>query len=538
MTDSLHPRPLRKSVATWNAAGGAGLRLCAVALGAVALADAGALSPSLSPWAPVALAGGLALAAAWRWGQAAFAGGLVGLLFALLSLHLPLPPALLGTAAVGGGALLARASLQRLRFDARLERGVDVAALAFAVLFAAALPMAVALAAWQAAASGRDFLSSMATGWGVLGLGMLATTVSVLAFDRSALYALRRAEPWRDSLLGAAALLLMLSLLWLAPAPRSPVAAMALFAPHLVVVILALRGQLALAAGGLVAAGLLAAGGARGGLSIWGTEGSVQAALFACLGSALALMLAAHAAMVEWRARLRRWEWALDGSRLGVADWHLQRNESFASAAWRTLTGHLEEGWNPSAWQAQVHADDREALASAIAALTAGEVGRRQLELRLARGSGWRWAEATLMVIERDGAGRPLRLLATLADVQDRHEALERQLHVGEPVPASARRAADHRRRPARARSEPSLYARSWACLARSCWAPCRRCCGRRRPIRWRASSAPRCGPACAITAAGAASCSSAVATARCARWPPPSRPCAGRPRTCATTCW
>ncbi len=428
MTDSLHPRPLRKSVATWNAAGGAGLRLCAVALGAVALADAGALSPSLSPWAPVALAGGLALAAAWRWGQAAFAGGLVGLLFALLSLHLPLPPALLGTAAAGGGALLARASLQRLRFDARLERGVDVAALAFAVLFAAALPMAVALAAWQAAAGGRDFLSSMATGWGVLGLGMLATTVSVLAFDRSALYALRRAEPWRESLLGAAALLLMLCLLWLAPAPRSPVAAMALFAPHLVVVILALRGQLALAAGGLVAAGLLAAGGARGGLSIWGTEGSVQAALFACLGSALALMLAAHAAMVEWRARLRRWEWALDGSRLGVADWHLRRNESFASAAWRTLTGHLEEGWNPSAWQAQVHADDREALASAIAALTAGEVGRRQLELRLARGSGWRWAEATLMVIERDGAGRPLRLLATLADVQDRHEALERQL--------------------------------------------------------------------------------------------------------------
>ncbi|MDQ2778231.1 MAG: EAL domain-containing protein, partial [Pseudomonadota bacterium] len=40
----------------------------------------------------------------------------------------------------------------------------------------------------------------------------------------------------------------------------------------------------------------------------------------------------------------------------------------------------------------------------------------------------WRWAEATLMVIERDGAGQPTRLLATLADVQDRHSAQERQL--------------------------------------------------------------------------------------------------------------
>ena len=47
-------------------------------------------------------------------------------------------------------------------------------------------------------------------------------------------------------------------------------------------------------------------------------------------------MLLAHAATVDWRGRSQRWEWALDGSRLGVADWHLQRDESFASAAWRT----------------------------------------------------------------------------------------------------------------------------------------------------------------------------------------------------------
>ncbi len=75
-----------------------------------------------------------------------------------------------------------------------------------------------------------------------------------------------------------------------------------------------------------------------------------------------------------------------------------------------------------------MHPEDGPALADAIASLTAGDAGRRQLELRVPQGDGWRWMEATLMVIERGADGSPVRLLATLADVQDRHDALERQL--------------------------------------------------------------------------------------------------------------
>jgi diguanylate cyclase (GGDEF)-like protein len=43
-------------------------------------------------------------------------------------------------------------------------------------------------------------------------------------------------------------------------------------------------------------------------------------------------------------------------------------------------------------------------------------------------------------------------------------------------------------------------YTQIWACRATNCWAPCRRCCAPRRPTRWRASSAPPCGPACATS--------------------------------------
>ncbi|MDP3138635.1 MAG: diguanylate cyclase, partial [Burkholderiaceae bacterium] len=84
--------------------------------------------------------------------------------------------------------------------------------------------------------------------------------------------------------------------------------------------------------------------------------------------------------------------------------------------------------WDPLSWHHQVHPEDRKALADAIAALTVGDDGRRQLQLRMPRGNGWHWLEATLMVIERDGAGHPVHLLATLADVHDKRQAQERQL--------------------------------------------------------------------------------------------------------------
>jgi diguanylate cyclase (GGDEF)-like protein/PAS domain S-box-containing protein len=419
---------LRELVSSWQASGSAGLRFAATALGALALAQAGSLSHALVPLGSVALPAGLALAAFWRWGKGALAAALLGMWAGLLSLAEPAPEAGLAIAATAAGALLASVALRRLRFDERLERAADVASLSLAVPLGAALPMALALGPWAPAASPPGTWWQMLTGWATLSLGMLATTVAALAFDRSLLQSLQRRAPWRHAAEGMLAVLLMLWLMKLATVPRSPMAALAIFLPQLVVVGLALRGQLALAASALIAAGLLLCVSAVAGLSVWGDAATLQDGLFACLGSALALLLGAHSARVEWHARSQRWEWALDGSRLGVADWHLRRNERFASNAWRLLTGHAGKDWRVEAWQSQVHADDRPALERAVAALTAGLDGRRQLELRLPQGSGWRWAEATLLVIERDSAGQPLRLLATLADVQERHEALERQL--------------------------------------------------------------------------------------------------------------
>ncbi len=419
---------IRERLTALNGAASAGVNVLAVGVAALLLSYAGTLSLALSPWSALALPAGLAVAAQWRWGRSVLAGVAVGTLVALIGTGVALGPSLVGTAVVVLAPLLAHAVMQRMDFDARLDRASDVAILVLAVVCAAALPAALAVATWVTATTGLAPWEAFSVGWCVLGLGMLCTAVAVLSFDRGLLHALQPGVAWRSTLGGGVAVLLMWWLLWLSPSARSPIGALALFLPHVVLAVLVLRGHLALAASGLLVAALLVAGSAAKGLSFWVAGGSVQAGLAAWVGSALALLLVCHAATADWRGRSQRWEWALDGSRLGVADWHLQRDDGFASAAWRTLTGHSEKHWDPLSWHHQVHAEDRKALADAIASLTVGDDGRRQLELRMQRASGWHWLEATLLVIERDGSGHPVRLLATLADVHDKRQAQERQL--------------------------------------------------------------------------------------------------------------
>ena len=401
----------------------------------LALTYLGELAMPSVPWVALALPVGACVAGSWRFGRAVAGGGALGVFLALGSLSLPWSLALAAGLGLIAVTLAAVSVLRQLHFDGRLERAVDVASLAWVVVFVGALPMAGALTAWVAATTGREPLLVWLTAWVAIAIGATAMAVGVLAFDRLP-DARRPLKRWRAAAGGLGVILVMLWALWLAPLVRSPWSTVALLLPHLVVLTLALRGQLTLASLSLVASTLVAATHAEAGITLWEHPAAAGPGLAAWSGSALVAMLLAHAALVAWRGRSQRWEWALDGIGLGVADWHLLRDEQFTSTAWRALAPHDQSAWTPGLWQAQVHPEDRPALTEAIRSLTAGEAGRKRLELRLpqagagaAPGSeGWRWTEATLMVIERDGAGQPVRLLATLADVQERRSAQERQL--------------------------------------------------------------------------------------------------------------
>jgi diguanylate cyclase (GGDEF)-like protein/PAS domain S-box-containing protein len=408
------------------------LRFAGLCLAALLFSWAGGLAFAVPPWSLLALAAGLSLAVTIHWGWHALPGPALGAGLAVLGFGRPLWEAALGTVTLAGAVLAARSVLRGPAFDARLERARDVTRLVIAVLIGA-VPASLPLAAALALANAAPFATGWATGLALLVPGMLLGAVATLSIGARTLHALQPSASWAESSVAVVVLALTLLLLHLAAPAPSALGALALCAPHVVITVLALRGHLALAATGLVLAAALA-GSASPAFAALGGSGAGDAALAVWLATALGLMLWAHAAVADWRARSQRWEWALDGSRLGVTDWRPGLKEGFASAAWRSLTGLRNERWTPSAWLEGVHPDDRPQLEWAIASVSAGTAGRLQLELRMSPGDGqasetpWRWFEATLLVIERDAVDRPTRLLATLADAHERRQAQERQL--------------------------------------------------------------------------------------------------------------
>ncbi len=430
MTSSDSRRPLQRLVADWQATSVRATRALAVALLCVLAGYAGSMALPLSPWSAMALSGGVALAMTLRWGAGSALGALFGVPLAMLSLSIPVASVMVATVALTAGVLAALRLLRSVAFDHRLDSERDIRWFFVAVVGVAA-PVAAVVAGsalrWTLPAPNAAWPATLAAGWCVLAVGMLLTAVPLLALDRRVLHAVEPASRL------AGTLPLMLAPLVAAALLASPTLAagaggkLLLFAPPVLLVALAIRAGVPLASALLLPVALVGSATASPG-ALWGPGG---AALYVGVGgwvaAMLVILLLVHASTVEGNWRAQRWEWALDGSRLGVADWHLQRHDTFVSAAWCALAHHDGGRWTPAQWLQQVHADDRGALERAIGQLVAGESGRVQLELRMPHDGGWRWLEATLLVIERSVAGRPARLLATLADVGERHDALERQ---------------------------------------------------------------------------------------------------------------
>ena len=365
-------------------------------------------------------AAGIAVVARLREGPWAMAGAWAGLWIALLLADVGPSAASAFAALAGSLAAAGSLALRRLPFDWRLERPRDLGWLlgAAAVL---ALPMAGVFDGIDALVGPTAYSPADRSGGALADLALVMLGFLFWALPLCTLRsgdtspALPRLVP--TLLLGALTLALTAAPApgWLGEAglPAWWFAGVALFG-------LVHWAGTAPATLALLAASAVGAALAR--------SGSVPAAhALALLGSMVLLLLAAHAQRAAATWREQRWEWALDGSRLGVADWRLMHGDAFVSAAWRSLTGFQGERWTPESWVESVHPDERNELRAALSGIARGDTGSHRVELRMPRGDQWRWLETTLLVMERSADGRPLRLLATVMDVDDRHEALERQ---------------------------------------------------------------------------------------------------------------
>jgi PAS domain S-box-containing protein len=121
-----------------------------------------------------------------------------------------------------------------------------------------------------------------------------------------------------------------------------------------------------------------------------------------------------------------RWQFALEGSGLGVWDWNAATGKVYFSPLWKSMLGYAEAevGDMLSEWEIRVHPDDLARCHTNLEQHFRGEAATYVCEHRMrAKDASWRWILTRGKVIERDAAGKPLRVIGTHVDVTTRRAA-------------------------------------------------------------------------------------------------------------------
>lgn len=133
----------------------------------------------------------------------------------------------------------------------------------------------------------------------------------------------------------------------------------------------------------------------------------------------------AEEALQEAQERI---ELALTGAGLGWWDWNVQSDEALLNERGLEILGYRCDENEPSfrLWETLVHRDDAARVLTALQDHWEGKSQWFETEHRLRTESGdWKWIMARGKVVERDEAGKPLRMAGTFLDITERKHAEE-----------------------------------------------------------------------------------------------------------------
>jgi len=380
-------------------------------------------------WTPLF---GLALALVLRWPDLArpqLAGVAAG---AALTHWATGTPWWLACGLAAGPVVAAATSARILRwlaFNPLLNQRRDLLLLAAVGLLVGALISSANASVWQffrQAQAPLPLSHAWWWAWVADALGVMLVVPAVLRCQRAPLLA--ALQPGRR--LGLAGLLATLgastwAALVLAPSPF--LQAQALLLPALVMIGLSLRHGTGLAALVLLAWAVVVSVAVGGPIHhgffdvppVLGVELGVLSLL-------VSLPQAVNGDLVE---SSQRWQLALDSSDIGVAEWNLHTGQSYASGRWHALLGDPTGQFSDRLPEvlARLHPDDRSAVDALLAPTLRPATGHLRQEVRLRVQDLWCWFDLNLKICERDTVGAPVRLLATLMDIEAQRGAQERQ---------------------------------------------------------------------------------------------------------------
>ncbi|MFM1908212.1 MAG: hypothetical protein RLZZ591_1889 [Pseudomonadota bacterium] len=131
-------------------------------------------------------------------------------------------------------------------------------------------------------------------------------------------------------------------------------------------------------------------------------------------------------AEAELKTQEERWKLALESTGDGLWDWHVETGLEYFSERFRQMYGLGDEATvnHADILDELTHPDDRERMHADRAAHFQGQTQsyRNEHRVRMANGD-WKWVLSRGMVISRDAAGKPLRMIGTHTDITERKHA-------------------------------------------------------------------------------------------------------------------
>lgn len=124
-----------------------------------------------------------------------------------------------------------------------------------------------------------------------------------------------------------------------------------------------------------------------------------------------------------------RWKLAFEANGDGVWDWDIPTGRVDFSDGFKTMLGYPpDEPWNNVRdWSDRVHPDDLPAAMAAVEAHLSGQTPAYSNEHRIHCADGsWKWVLDRGLLLTRDAAGAPLRMVGSHTDITQTRTAAER----------------------------------------------------------------------------------------------------------------
>jgi diguanylate cyclase (GGDEF)-like protein/PAS domain S-box-containing protein len=125
-----------------------------------------------------------------------------------------------------------------------------------------------------------------------------------------------------------------------------------------------------------------------------------------------------------------RWKFALEGAGDGVWDWNVKTGEALFSKRWKQMLGYEEDEFPnlASAWEDHLYPEDKATVLSCLEDYFSNSLQSYSVEFRMrCKDGSWKWILARGMIISRDKALAPERMIGTHTDISQQKN-IENQL--------------------------------------------------------------------------------------------------------------